>query len=164
MASTLVVVGLGNPLLGDDGAGVVAARLVRERLELEHAAGAPPPPDFVEVYAGGLRLMDELEGYDQAVILDAMVTGGVVGELRGFTLSELLLTKHVASTHDTNLATALEFGRTLGLRLPTDVTVLGIEGLHLESFCEELSPAVAAALPRLVERAVDLVHSARKPS
>ena len=71
-----LVLGLGNPLLGDDAVGLKVAALVRERLD-----GAPGV-DVLEEEAGGLRLMERMTGYDRAVLVDAAVTGGTPGTIR----------------------------------------------------------------------------------
>ncbi|MBI5828855.1 MAG: hypothetical protein HZB20_04795 [Chloroflexi bacterium] len=64
-----LILGLGNPILGDDALGLRVAALVRQRL---------PPGSAIEVdeeYWGGLRLMERLVGYDKAILIDAICTG-----------------------------------------------------------------------------------------
>ena len=59
-------------------------------------------------------------------------------------------TQHTASTHDTNLFTAMDAGRCMSLPLPTHVTVFAIEAEVILDFGEEMTPAVAAAVPEVV--------------
>lgn len=139
-----LVIGLGNPLLRDDGVGIRVARLVGETV------GGRPDLTVTEVYAGGLRLMDALEGYDRAIIVDAMVTGEhEPGTVRSSAAPDLLTTRNLACSHDTSLTAALELGRALGLRLPRleDIRIVGIEALALDDFGETLTSEVDAAVP-----------------
>lgn len=142
----VLVLGLGNPILGDDGVGWLAAERLREVLA-ERADTSE-----IEVACcdeGGVGLMERLTGYDSAVLVDAM-TGGAVspGQVRRFDLSETtdtLLLK--ASAHGVSLPTALALGRASGVRLPSSIVLIGIEAEHVDTFGGNLSFEVAAALP-----------------
>jgi hydrogenase maturation protease len=158
-----VVIGLGNPILMDDGVGIKVAREIKDRLRglslfmdgaaRSHRMGTVPGVTVKEAGAGGMRLMDELIGYERALIVDAMVTGTCKpGTLHELSLSDLVCTRNMVCTHDTNLPTALEMGRMLGLSLPSDIRIWGIEAVEVESFGEELTEEVAAAVPEAVDR------------
>ena len=140
-----VVIGLGNPILGDDAVGLHVARALKA--ELAGVAGVV----VRELHAGGLRVMDALAGFERAVIVDAM-SGGALrpGSVRRLAVEELGRARNLASTHDTNLPTALELGRMLGLRMPHDVAVFGIEALEVETFGEELTGDVQRSVPEAV--------------
>ena len=101
MARTLVI-GLGNPILTDDGVGIQTARAVR--------AALPPEADVDvrEVSVGGLALMEAMIGYDRVILIDALMTpGSEPGTIRRLSLDELGHTLNTASSHDVNLPTAL---------------------------------------------------------
>ncbi len=140
-----VVIGLGNSLLSDDGLGPhVVSQLRREVPETEDRV-------YKTVSVGGIELMTELIGFDRAIIVDAMVTGcAQPGTVTRIELSSLISTCNLNSTHDANLGTALEMGGLLGLSLPSDVEVWGVEANDVETFSETLSPEVDSALPELV--------------
>lgn len=141
----VVIVGLGNPILSDDGVGIKVAGAVRKLL-----AGAPGI-EVVEAYAGGLRLMEALSGYRSAVIVDALTSGDFpAGSVVRIGALEGRATRNLLSSHNGDLACALRLGRELGLCLPERIEVIGIEAADVESFSEELSEAVAAALPEAV--------------
>ena len=70
-----LVVGLGNPVLTDDGVGWHVLERVRERL-----AGRADIV-FEPVCRGGLSLMETMVGYDRAVIVDAILTGAPPGTI-----------------------------------------------------------------------------------
>ncbi len=143
-----LLLGLGNPILSDDGIGV---RVV------EAAAADLPSSAAVDVRlmsVGGLRLMEEMVGYDRAIVVDAWrCAPETAGSWRRLGLAELesvCLTQHSASAHDTNLLTALKFGRKLHLPLPDPITIFAVDVMNVTDFGENLSPPVAAAIPSLV--------------
>ena len=140
-----VVIGLGNPIVSDDSVGIKAARALVPLFE-----GAPHV-QVMELYGGGLRLMEAMAGFEIAIIVDAMVTGRYTpGTILEIELEELPGTKNLASGHDTGLYEAMETGRALGLNLPDKVSIIGIEALDVINFGENLTPAVEMALPKAV--------------
>lgn len=141
------VIGLGNPILGDDGVGWRVVEAMRSRLDDEAV-------DVVCLSVGGVSLMEQLVGCDRALLVDAVVTGGTPGEVLSVPLDELddPSCGHTASTHDTTLTTALKLGRALKAPLPEDIWVVGVEvdPTRLHEFNEALSPEVTAAVPEAV--------------
>jgi len=143
-----IVIGLGNPILSDDSVGVRIARELKERIE----SAGQSAVEVIEMYAGGIRLMDAMEGYDRAVIIDSMITGVErPGTLRRLSLSDLVTTRNTLSVHDMDLPTALDMGRMLGMPLPSDVVIWGIEAKDVENFGEELTEEVEASLSSTIE-------------
>jgi hydrogenase maturation protease len=145
----ILVLGLGNPILRDDGVGIAVARAVAGCLK------PPAPGDTVvvaEASVGGLRLLDWLAGYDRAVLIDAIQTAaGVPGAVYRLDSSQFAACRHASSSHDADLATALEIGRQLGLPLPAEIQVIAVEAADVTTFGEDLTLAVAAAIPIAVE-------------
>jgi len=144
-----LVIGLGNPILTDDGVGVRVADAVRSALETEGTSGV----SVIEASVGGLRLMEMMIGADRVILVDALAgeNQGCVGAIRRMTLEELKTispTQHIASAHDTTLVTALEAGRVIGLHLPEEIIVYAIEVANVTEFGDEPTPDVAAAIPK----------------
>ncbi len=107
---------------------------------------------------GGLSLMELMVGYAYVILIDSMETSRFPnGSVRVFPLQAMSnpLEGHSASVHDTSLMTALEAGRQMGLDLPAEITIVAVEASALHEFSEELSPAVAAAVPALVQAVLD---------
>ncbi len=149
-----LIIGLGNPILSDDGVGW---KVVEVLLSTSHF---PPTTALETTSLGGLSLMERLEGYQRAILVDSMQTGQVpVGMVRVFPLDELPnpSDSHSASVHDTSLMTALETGRRMGLELPEQITVVAIEATTVHEFSEELSPEVAAAVPVAMQAVMELL-------
>ncbi len=154
-ARPTLVVGLGNPLLGDDGVGWRIAEQVRAALRDTDEA-----VDVDCLSVGGLRLMERLTGYERVILIDAITTGqAIIGSLSQFGLSDLSdrAVGHSGSAHDATLQTALRLGRALGVELPETIIVIGVEAEITFDFTEALSPAIAAAVPRAVQIVLDLV-------
>ena len=146
-----LVIGLGNPILGDDGAGwhiAQAAESLCKNSECEDAV------KFEKAATGGLSLMEQMVGYEKVIIADSIITSEAqVGTIHSKPLSAIpnLRTAHSNSSHDTSLQAALETGRKMRLELPEDVWVVAIEIEPSYTFSEKLSDPVAAAVPEAAE-------------
>ena len=116
-----VIVGVGNPMRGDDGAGPAVARRVR--------AAAPPGVAVLEHDGEPGALLEVLEGVAAAILVDAVVTGAAPGTVHRFDVGARALPAPLGgvSTHGLGVADAIELARALG-RLPERVVVFGIEG------------------------------------
>lgn len=141
-----IVIGLGNPILSDDSVGIKVAELLKQRVPSNESI------DVSEAHAGGLRLMEAIAGYDQAIIIDAMMSGKhPVGTIRMLAPDSLVKTRNTLCTHDGDFYLAFELGRDLGLAMPLSVKIIGIEVEEVDHFSEELTCRVHAALPSAVE-------------
>jgi hydrogenase maturation protease len=142
-----LIIGLGNPLLRDDSVGLRAIQMLRGIID------DSPEIELMEDYWGGLRLMEQMVGYDRAIIVDAICTGAPPGTIHLLSPNDIP-TQRSASAHDVNLPTALEFGRQAGAHLPStkNILLVGIEAADVQTFEESLSPEVEAALPGAVNQ------------
>ena len=164
-----LIIGLGNPILGDDGVGWRVAEEVKRRLAdsqwpLRVANSHAERPSAIEVDCfslGGLSLMERMIGYDRAILIDAVTTGQPPGTVHRFQLEDLpeLSCAHTTAAHDTSLQNALKLGRRMGIHLPSSVTVVGVEAERLYDFSEELTPAVEAAVPQAVRAVLEIAGS-----
>jgi hydrogenase maturation protease len=155
--SRMLIVGLGNPILGDDGVGWAVAREVEARLG---ESGHSVEVDCLAL--GGLSLMERMIGYQRVILIDSLNTGQrPQGSVVTFTLEELVDSTHghTSAAHDASLKTALDMGRKLDAILPSDkdVYVVAIEAEHVYDFKEELSPVIAAAMPLAVQQVFNLL-------
>lgn len=152
----MIVVGLGSPFLSDDSVG---PRVVRELARL----GTVPEAHLTEAHAGGLLLVEELAGYDQAVIVDALIDpsrppGTVVVAGVG------QASQNLACSHDCTLSEALVLGRSMGLHLPEDraIHLVAVVTSDVTTFSDSLTPAVEAALPRACAAVRTCLSEARR--
>lgn len=137
---TVVVIGVGNRLRGDDAAGPAVADRVR--------AHAPRSVDVRICEQEPSRLLDALAGAEVAFIVDAVSTGAAPGTLHRFDASsEAVPSRELrSSTHALGVGESLELARALG-RLPGRTVVFGIEGSDFLAG-GDLSGAVAEGVER----------------
>ena len=124
---------------------------IRDRLR------STPLPDGVEVLqseVAGLRLLELVRGFTRVIIIDALKSPAEVGREPGevvrYEAKDFKGGHRYGSAHSIGLDTALELGHKLGYDMPEDVTVFAIEAVDVETFGEELSPAVAEAAERVL--------------
>lgn len=140
--SRTVVIGIGNRLRGDDGAGVAVAERLRERV--------PSGVDVAACSEEPSRLMDAWEGADSVVLVDTVSSGAPPGTLHRFDAGDEAVPARTfrSSTHAIGIAETIELARALG-RLPRRVRVYGVEAGDFTTGAS-LTPAVDAAVDSLV--------------
>jgi hydrogenase maturation protease len=104
-----IVIGLGNPILGDDGVGWKVAEEVHTQLNSPHSPLFLREGNAVDITClslGGLGLMEHLIGYQRAILIDAFQVDDDPGSILILKLSDLpnYSAYHTASAHDTSLA------------------------------------------------------------
>ena len=152
-ASRCVIIGLGNPIRGDDAVGLIVARAVHTRL-------ADRGVTLCELAAGGIELMENLIGYDRAVIIDAALAQDCrPGQCRRLPLDAGAFVParrdsplRAGLSHEIDLLEGLELGRKLGLTMPGHLVVYAVAVADPFTFGEELTPAVGACVPGIVAR------------
>jgi hydrogenase maturation protease len=141
-----LVLGLGNPILSDDGIGNRIAQVLEEKLARQQDVAV------METSLSGLSLIDLLAGYDKAIIVDAIQTAeGETGQIYRLNPDAFNNTRHVSSPHDVNFATALELGNKLGIAMPKQIVIYAIEVDDVSTFGEEFTPKVKDAIPKCIE-------------
>jgi len=147
----VVVIGVGNALRRDDGAGVEVARRLRVRAD---AAGtrAGPAIAVLEYEGEPLGLLELWEGARAVVLVDAIRSGGAPGTIHRVDVSREpvpALLRGSSSTHAVGVGEAIELARALG-RLPARVVVYGVEGVRFDAG-SGLSAEVETVIEALVE-------------
>ncbi len=144
----LLVLGLGNVLLGDDGAGVEAAMLIKSRFRV---------PDGVEVLDGGtlgLSLLGAISEAETAVLVDAVraddAPPGTILRLEGDEVPPAVAQR--LSPHQVGVADLLDAARLIG-RYPSRLVLCGVVPQSIELNVGLTAP-VAAAIPALVDSVV----------
>lgn len=163
-----LVVGLGNPILGDDGVGWEVVDALERRLTGDSAARrAVGAVELDRLAVGGLRLMERLADRDRAILVDALLGSDPVGTVTVAPLTDAICrgASHLDSAHDAPLVEALAAGRTLGARLPEEILVVGISVERVDEFRDGLSGPVAAAVEPAVRAIVAyLAAQSREPA
>jgi hydrogenase maturation protease len=144
-----LVLGLGNPVLSDDGVGIKVAHEVANQLN-------SPQVTVAETSGAGLSLLDSIVGYDKAIIIDAIQTKkGQAGQIYRMGAEDFSPTKHFSSPHQINLVTALELGKMLNLAMPQKITIFTVEAKDITSFSEKCTPEVEKAIPEVVKMVLE---------
>ncbi len=145
----ILVLALGNDLLGDDAIGLMVARALRN----ENGNSI----DIIESPVAGFALLDYLEGYDKALLLDAMHTGeypeGTIVELTPPHFQQCV----ASSPHYVGLPEIFSLAKRLDISLPDEVKILAMEISHPFELRESLSENIVQQLPPFIAKAKQLL-------
>ncbi len=137
-----LILGLGNPILGDDGVGIAIARKIKELWP------ADPFTDVIEASLGGRFLLDLIAGYETVVVADAIVTDeqAQAGSVYTLSVDDLGTVVNPYASHALDLRTTVELGKQLGYDMPDTIQIYAVEIKEHTVFREGLSPEVEAAV------------------
>lgn len=148
MTRTLVL-GLGNDLLADDAAGVLAARCLRETLD--------GVADVIESAESGVPLLEHVIDYDRLVIVDSICTGQYPpGTILKIAPSELKPI-HTPSPHHAGLAELMVLAREMNLKFPHDIAIFAIEVKDPYTIDGPMTGSVLEAIPCVVKKVTEWV-------
>lgn len=153
-----LVLGIGNPIMGDDGVGLVAAQEVARRV------GRATAITVEECYDAGPALLDRLIGFDSVVVIDSircdLPPGTVFEPLFGKTQTELAS----MDFHGMGLLGVVELGKKLGFEMPGEIRIVAVaipdEPLIAS---EDLSPLVRESVPRLADAVMEVLACTPSP-
>lgn len=142
-----IVLGIGNPILQDDGVGIHVAN------ELKKHIIDRPDVTIDSAFTGGMNLLDMMVDHDRAILIDAVkLRDKKPGDVDMFELGELSAF-HTNNPHDVSLPQAIEMAKRLGeRRIPDDIKLVGINLGELPyEFGENLSIEIKKAVPKAVK-------------
>ena len=136
-----LILGIGNPILRDDGIG---PRVVKELQGLI----SDPDTTILETNIAGINLMELLTGFDRAIIIDAIKTGGKAGGIYWLTPDDFGVSQEdFYSQHGVGILQAVYLGRDLAQPMPEEVAIVAIEAEDVHSFGEGLTADVEKTVP-----------------
>jgi hydrogenase maturation protease len=146
----ILILGLGNTILGDDGVGISVVREIRKTWK------EWPSVECAEASLGGIVLLDLVAGFDKVIVIDAVMTddanpAGFVYELA---LSDLGDVIHPYASHVLDLRTTMELGKRLGHTMPSAVKIYAIKIEENAVFREGLTPPVEEVVSGLARRVI----------
>ena len=154
----ILIQGLGNDILTDDGIG---PKLISDLACLINTPGI----EFNNACCGGMQIMEYIQGYEKVIFIDAIRTEkGNPGDVYYFVPSQFRETLHLSSLHDTNFITALELGTNLNMKLPTDLHIIAIEIIEDMEFGEELTLPLREKYPAILEEVSQIIKQIIFPS
>ncbi len=145
METETLVIGIGNPLQGDDGLGACAVQMLANEV-------LPAGVQIEELGTPGWGLVNFLQGWQRVILIDAVCMGEEPGTWRRLEKDDIQLvaSDQVSSLHEPGLAESLSLAQTLGL-LPDEIVLYGVEPACIQPG-GELSPAVRQAVTPLVKQ------------
>jgi len=144
----IVVLGLGNILLRDEGVGV---RVIEE---LQRRYDFFPPVKMLDGGTAGFGLVTEIEGCNKLLVVDAVKAGNEPGTVYKFKSGDITVTiPQTLSVHDLGFFEALEQWKMLGIN--PEVIFFGIEPEDMNSWGFDLTPSIQNKLPKLVALVID---------
>jgi hydrogenase maturation protease len=145
MRKDIVVLGLGNPLMADEGVGVEVVSLLSRR------AGEFPSVEFIDAGTAGFSLLHKLSGRRKALIIDCCVMGGEPGAIAMFSPDDVKSVKKLLhfSLHEADILQVIDLARRLG-ECPGEISIFGIEPVSI-TLKKSLSPVLAERLDSYVE-------------
>jgi hydrogenase maturation protease len=179
----VLILGLGNELVSDDGFGPAVARACREVLtsgagavgpgsdKTVAAAGIDPDPGAEMIVtpnglvrietaaAAGLRLLDLLPGHERALIIDVVQTGRhPAGTVMEWPMERASSARTLGGSHQADLGTTLTLGRSLGYDIPREIVLLVAEAEDLLTIREELTPSLRPAVWKAATLALEWLN------
>lgn len=146
-----VVIGLGSPIMGDDGVGLAALAHLREDWQLDGV-------DLVDGGTWGLALLPAIEDADRLVLVDAIAAHGAPGDIIELTRDRLpIYLSRKLSPHQVDMRDTLAVAALRGT-LPDEIVAIGVQPERVE-LGVDLSPVVAGALDALVAAVVRQLES-----
>ena len=140
----IIVIGIGNEFRGDDAAGLLVVRRLKEK--------PPTGVEFGEQSGEATALMDAMSQAGTVILVDAVQSGAEAGTIHRYDASEQAMPAQFlrCSTHNFSVHDAIEMARALE-KLPSRLMVYGIEGSHFEPGAE-LSPVVRSAVAETAQQ------------
>jgi hydrogenase maturation protease len=160
MIKKTLILGLGNPILTDDGVGIRVVHALRART-------LPAGVFFAEAGVGGLRLLETIAGYERVILVDAILNPeGRPGEICLLGPQDLRTSLHSGSAHDLSFSDALELGRELGMDIPEDphIKIVAIQVEDVQTLGEEMTSAVEASITGAVEAVLEVLREEKGSS
>ncbi|MFH1146611.1 MAG: HyaD/HybD family hydrogenase maturation endopeptidase [Pseudomonadota bacterium] len=147
----VLVLGVGNLLLSDEGVGVhIADELMKMEL--------PPDVSVVEGGTDGFRLMNVIVGFDRLIIVDAVRGGAEPGSIYRFDLEDIQVDSSLykTSVHQVGILEVIRLSRLVAGKTPR-TTIIGVEPKSLDMGME-LSPEIHAKVPRVIELVLEEIQ------
>ena len=141
-----VVLGLGNPVLSDDGVGLAVVAALRRLLRADPIPGV----DVLASTRAGFELIDLLRDYGRAVLVDCLtLPEPQPGRVRRLGLDDFAGSSRLVNVHELSVGLAFQLAERMGIRMPTQVEILAVEAADTLTIAESLTPTVQAAVDPL---------------
>ena len=127
-----IVIGLGNPLMTDEGIGVLLVQQLMRKAEQKEIP-LSGDAEFYDGGTGGMNLLYKIENRDKVILIDCAKMGQTPGTIRRFTPNQIRTIKQLShfSLHEIDILKSLDLAAQLDAA-PREVIIFGIEPASLE--------------------------------
>jgi hydrogenase maturation protease len=152
----ILVLGVGNPIFGDDGLGLQIVRDIKERISVEKLS---VEVDVEETHSDWLTIAEKIIGYDKVILIDTLIVEdkNLIGKIFKIDLkmpSEEDDQPYI--THDLSFSSALKIIKSLSPEEIPEKIIMFLVGIREpKRFSEKLSPEVKGIAPRLLKYILD---------
>ena len=149
-ANGTVLLGLGNPILGDDGVGCRLADLIGEAVSPSRGV------TILSTSFSPVRLLDDIAGHDRLLVIDSVTTGcSEPGTIHRMEPGDPVDDPVPISVHHLSIPQLLAMGRALGLHMPSSIAIYGIEIRRPEEYGDRLSTPIRERLHDIAEEIIN---------
>jgi hydrogenase maturation protease len=147
----VLIIGLGNDILMDDGIGPKLARELEKRM-------IDPSVTFDTAAIGGLEMLEFIRDYKTVIIIDAIKTlNGVAGDIYLLDPSNFKETSHISNLHDISFLTALELGKKLDISIPEKIHIIAVEIIEDLTFGNDFTPPLQERYDAIKDEVYEIV-------
>jgi hydrogenase maturation protease len=139
----LLILGIGNVLMGDEGVGVHVVNEISN-------AGVPDEVECLDGGTGSFLLLEAMQSAEKVILIDACIDGAEAGKVRKLQPKFSKDYPKTLTAHDIGLKDLLDAFYLMGKR-PPDVTLFAISIPPLNDMILDLSPAVSSAVPHIAQ-------------
>ena len=150
-----LVLGMGNPILRDDRIGL---RVLEELEGLSFDSDVTLQTSTL----AGMNLLECLIGFDRAIIVDAIQTGGDPGSVYRLSPQDFIARHAFPHLHNIDFFQALILARGLIPDLPDDVVIIGVEVKDVSNFGEDLTPEIERSVPLAVGQILQILKDGHR--
>lgn len=150
--NSVLILGLGNDILTDDGIGPKLVEELQRNLDYPHVT-------FQTAAVGGLEILEMIRDYAKVVIIDAIKTkDGVPGTIYLLRPSHFKETLHLSNFHDISFLSALDLAEKMEIPIPNQIDIIAIEIIEDLVFSNEFSQPIAKKYEQIYQDVLDAVR------
>ena len=146
----LVVLGVGNSIRMDDGAGIHVVEQLEQDEKLKHLEIS-----FQYLNTGGLDILDAIDGFEHAIIVDAAsmadqgLKPGDIFHLENLNDIDIKQSSGISS-HGVGVLPVLKYAKMGGYNVPNPIEIYGVQIKEIGFIGEELTPEVTKGVHKLI--------------
>jgi len=146
---TVIIIGIGNLLLTDDGFGI---HVVHEINKLQEIGQFPKDISIIDGGAAGIDILSYIENQGIVIFVDSIKGGNEPGHIYRLKVEDLNIFSNVkvTSLHDLELSTVLKIAKNMGI-LPREIYLIGVEPVDYTTIKMELSPQIKKLIPEVIK-------------